>query len=683
MDEYTGLGKRDLNAEHHWQNIETTGVLKNHRRKLVIFPGDGTDTDRAANGFAKIIDSVFPENEKPEIYSLVYRDSSPCYAHRLYTQAATNHLNDARYPLGRAPKPYLDTFYQEQILPLISQKNGKERLPLEEAAQYLRATTIGTHCHGSTVLLDIENKLKQSMQELGYSSQEQAFLLKQIVSINFCSSMPLEQTQTSALHIISQADGQAVANWRFGSLNHYIQKNKLSQNETALFNTSDNEKCLVLRNIYDLGVDEIDGASPDEHLGRIYLQTDINSQYCTPESTQALQLIHQTMRGVISAPVSENMWQYMPQTDNRKVYENSGKKYYQKFQKRRQLINQAEEKLWQVLNSGHQLDLTKLPMAPLFLRRNNQGKTPFEQLIQNGNVEEIKQIYKSIKAYETKEHDALLPSRLINNTIEYAAQNKRFDIAQCFVGKGATSLPLQLHADKITADDIPAMLPILEKLQTGGQITYTLLPIYAKSFQISNLLQRRQTQKRLKKLVFLDKTSVHENAMLYNFCEKFENPTKQEMQTEFTNKISEKLAKAKNVKDVHDIVDLERARQASDTSHNLYEGLSTEAKIRLEQLSHKIIKQKLNECAREAVIRGHKADFPITLFYCRNQTPEQKQAFDELITKLNQAYLDNPSQRTQLIEQMKDEMIKRNPSIFKEELKKQNQPLTKDVNIHD
>ena len=680
MDEYTGFGKRDLNAKHHWQNIEELGILKNYHRKVVIFPGDGTDTDRAANGFAKIIDSVFQKNEKPEIYSLVYRDSSPCYAHRLYMQADTNHLNDSRYPLGRAPQPYLDTFYQEQILPLISQKSGKERIPLKEAAQYLRSTTIVTHCHGSTVLLDIEKKLKQSMQELGYSKSEQAFFLNQVVSINFCSSMPLEQTQTSALHIISQADGQAVANWRFGSLNHFIQTQNLARNETALFNTSDNEKCLVLRNIYDLGVDEIDGASPDEHLGRLYFHTDINSQYRTPESTQALQLVHQTMRDMLSAPASENIWPYMPQTDNRKVYENSGKKYYQKFQKRRQLINQAEEKLWQVLNAGHQLDLTKLPMAPLFLRRNNQGKTPFEQLIQNGNVEEIEQIYKSIKAYEKKEHDALLPARLINQTIEYAAQNKRFDIANCFVEKGATSLPLQLHADKIAADDIPAMLPILEKLHTGGQITYTLLPIYAKSFQISNLLQSRQIQQRLKSLVFLDKPSLSENASLYQFCEKFENPAKQEMQKEFINKISEKLAKAK---DAYDIVKLERARQATDTSHNLYEELSTESKIRLEQLSHKIIKQKLNECAREAVTRGHKADFPITLFYCRNQNKEQKQAFDELITKLNQAYLDTPSQRTQLIAQMKNVMMSKHPTLFPKELQKQNQPVPKDVNIHD
>ena len=133
------------------------------------------------------------------------------------------------------------------------------------------------------------------------------------------------------------------------------------------------------------------------------------------------------------------------------------------------------------------------------------------------------------------------------------------------------------------------------------------------------------------------------------------------MQKEFINKISEKLAKTK---DAYDIVKLERARQATDSSHNLYDGLSKEAKIRLEQFSHKIIKQKLNECAREAITRGHNADFPITLFYCRNQTPEQRQAFDELITKLNQAYLDNPSQRYQLIKQMKDEMIKRNPSVF-------------------
>lgn len=661
MEEYTGFGKRDLNAEHHWQPIEILSALKNHRRKVLIFPGDGTETAREANGFAKAVESAFSKENKPEIYSLFYKDNSSCCTHRLHMQAATNHLNDSLYPLGRAPQPYLNTFYQEQILPLISQNKGKERISLQEAAQYLRDTTIVTHCHGSSVLFELENKLKQSMQELGYSKTEQAFLLKQIVSINFCSSMPLEQTQTSALHIISQADGQAVSNWRFGSLNHFIQTQNLSPKETALFDTLNNEKCLVLRNIYDLGVDEIAGASPNEHLGTLYLYLDMTEKYRTPESTQALQFVHQTMRAIVSAPVSDNLWQHMPQTDNRKVYENSGKKYYQKFQKRRQLINQAEEKLWQALNSSHQLDLTKLPMAPLFLRRNPQGQTPFEQLIQNGNLKEIKQIYKSIKAYEKKEKDFLLPARLVNKIIEDCTKNKRFDIANCFIAKGSCALPLQLHADKIAADDIPAMLPILEKLQTGEQMTYTLLPIYAKSFEISNLLQKRQTQQFLKSMVFLDKTSLSENASLYQFCEKFENPAKQEMQKEFINKISEKLAKAK---DAYDIVKLERARQATDSSHNLYEDLSQEAKIRLEQLTYKVIKNNLNDCARDAVTRGLRADFPITLFYCRNQTPEQRQAFNELITKLNQAYLDNPSQRYQLIKQMKDEMIKRNPSVF-------------------
>ena len=108
-------------------------------------------------------------------------------------------------------------------------------MPLHDAARYLRATTIVTHCHGSTVLFAIEDKLRRSMRKLGYDTGEQSFLLKQIFSFNVCSSMPLEQTQTSALHIMSQADGQAVMNWRLGSLSRFIQSARLKPDEAALF----------------------------------------------------------------------------------------------------------------------------------------------------------------------------------------------------------------------------------------------------------------------------------------------------------------------------------------------------------------------------------------------------------------------------------------------------------------
>lgn len=228
MDEFIGFGVRDLAVEYHWRELERPAVLKTAVPKILIFPGDGTETAEQANGFCKAVSQVFGKTNAPEIYSIYYKDNSSCAAHRLHQKAGVNQLDDARYPLGREPQPYLDTFYQEQILPLISIREGREKMPLHDAARYLRATTIVTHCHGSTVLFAIEDKLRRSMRKLGYDTGEQSFLLKQIFSFNVCSSMPLEQTQTSALHIMSQADGQAVMNWRLGSLSRFIQSARLN-----------------------------------------------------------------------------------------------------------------------------------------------------------------------------------------------------------------------------------------------------------------------------------------------------------------------------------------------------------------------------------------------------------------------------------------------------------------------
>ena len=55
-------------------------------------------------------------------------------------------------------------------------------------------------------------------------------------------------------------------------------------------------------------------------------------------------------------------------------------------------------------------------------------------------------------------------SRLLNKTIEQAAQNGRYDIVECFVPKNSRRLPPAICAEKLAADDIPQIMPILDKI---------------------------------------------------------------------------------------------------------------------------------------------------------------------------------------------------------------------------
>lgn len=152
MDEFIGFGVRDLAVEYHWRELERPAVLKTAVPKILIFPGDGTETAEQANGFCKAVSQAFGKTNAPEIYSIYYKDNSSCAAHRLHQKAGVNQLDDARYPLGREPQPYLDTFYQEQILPLISIREGREkcrcmmRPDISEQQQSLLTATAARFC---------------------------------------------------------------------------------------------------------------------------------------------------------------------------------------------------------------------------------------------------------------------------------------------------------------------------------------------------------------------------------------------------------------------------------------------------------------------------------------------------------------------------------------------------------
>lgn len=229
----------------------------------------------------------------------------------------------------------------------------------------------------------------------------------------------------------------------------------------------------------------------------------INRQQRTAASEQVLLFSHRMLQKALETPVSADLFNGLSgEDDNIRRAEASGRKYRQKYRRQEVLIADAVEKLQQMLNTGMACDFRHLPTAELLLRRDEKGTTPFEKLIERGNIAEIKQMQDYIAAFEKKNRLLLLPSRLLNKTIEQAAQNGRYDIVDCFVPKNSRRLPPAICAEKLAADDIPQIMPILDKIQPDVQFVYTLLPLYLKSAHISDPLRKRRTQILLERMIF-------------------------------------------------------------------------------------------------------------------------------------------------------------------------------------
>lgn len=389
----------------------------------------------------------------------------------------------------------------------------------------------------------------------------------------------------------------------------------------------------------------------------------INRQQRTAASEQVLLFSHRMLQKALETPVSADLFNGLSgEDDNIRRAEASGRKYRQKYRRQKVLIADAVEKLQQMLNAGMACDFRHLPTAELLLRREEKGTTPFEKLIERGNIAEIKQMQDYIAAFEKKNRLLLLPSRLLNKTIEQAAQNGRYDIVDCFVPKNSRRLPPAICAEKLAADDIPQIMPILDKIQSDVQFVYTLLPLYLKSAHISDPLRKRRTQTLLERMIFSDKTSLRENIRLYDYCRRYDEKERQPLQAEFSRRISAKISTAR---DFYDVIELEKSRRARDDSHDLYAGLSTEAKIRLEQICVREMKKQLNEYVKAAVLRGRGSDYvAYAELYSRNMNDAGRNTFNEKIMAANQRYKEDKSKQKELVEELKSYIMSENSAVF-------------------
>ncbi len=175
------VGKRVLNQPNHWQDINLE-EYKVERPVVLILGGNGTVSDKAANGNAKVVSSwlgVFKDDV--DILSVNYNRV----------------LHDKDNILQM--QEYLTNQF---FLPLVS-KNGK-KIDFQKACKNLRQVTLFAHCYGKIAFDHVFDMLAEKCKALGYEKSQIEQLLDQIFFVSY--GIWSRESRVPCLNVLSYYD---------------------------------------------------------------------------------------------------------------------------------------------------------------------------------------------------------------------------------------------------------------------------------------------------------------------------------------------------------------------------------------------------------------------------------------------------------------------------------------------
>ncbi len=185
------IGKRvlDDSTRFHWQDVSLDD-FKTDRPIVLIFGGDGTKTDRAANGYAKFVSSMLGVfADEVDIYSVNYR--------KIFEND-----DDKR----RVQELFVDKIF----LPLVS-KDGR-KIAVEAACKNLRKITLFAHCCGKTNFDFMLNTFLIKCSLLNYSYAQTSKMLEQIFLVSY--GIWARESLVPTLNILSPYDQMWAASER-------------------------------------------------------------------------------------------------------------------------------------------------------------------------------------------------------------------------------------------------------------------------------------------------------------------------------------------------------------------------------------------------------------------------------------------------------------------------------------
>lgn len=245
---FVSIGLRTKKTEDNPHGYVNVGNIPNDEVCVLYLGGDGTKDDKAANGYAKIIENEILDTIETDVpvYSVAYNFAENKQSvsrrlefikHRTEVLLSDDSLNKTiKQAFEEEYNPqYIDELFEKTILPRISIHKEKGKLTADEACKRIRKLNIVAHCHGGYVAHKLEEKMQQSMLELGYNKEESKLIQSQLLIIAHAPACPLGMSKSQFISFKSIYDGQIpqANNW----FNEYVESRKLE--ERKRFNAED------------------------------------------------------------------------------------------------------------------------------------------------------------------------------------------------------------------------------------------------------------------------------------------------------------------------------------------------------------------------------------------------------------------------------------------------------------
>lgn len=289
------IGKRTDKTEDNPYGYVKVDSIPGDEVCVLCLGGDGTTTDKAANGYAKIIKNEILDEISTEtpVYSIKYdfdghnTSLARQIANIKHRTEVLRSNADIEKTLSKATDEeynpqYVNELFEKAILPRITLHNGKGKLSVDEACKRIRKLNIVTHCHGAYTVLKLEEKMQAAMKELGYSGQDRKKIQSQMLVIAQAPACPLGISKSEFISFKSAYDSFTLKNNFFDSYinsrvceergrlfaevskdKEGIEKNKWFDLKACFFAKKQGNLFLIKRK-YEW--EEFDGPSPFETL---------------------------------------------------------------------------------------------------------------------------------------------------------------------------------------------------------------------------------------------------------------------------------------------------------------------------------------------------------------------------------------------------------------------------------
>ncbi len=219
---------------HGWKKVDS---IPADEVCVVYLGGDGATDDRKANGYTKVAQNDIKTALQTDVpvYGVTYdfEGKNPTFArkmqflkHRAAALLSERKQQQIKEDVAdeNADEAYLEKLYKNIMEPRIVPAQKGRCFTAEEISRNIRKITFVTHCHGGYVAYELEKRMRNQLEKLGYSLPERKNILSQMLVVAHAPSCPLGVQQSAFYSFRSAYDGQGETGW--GILPEYIRKRK-------------------------------------------------------------------------------------------------------------------------------------------------------------------------------------------------------------------------------------------------------------------------------------------------------------------------------------------------------------------------------------------------------------------------------------------------------------------------